>query len=117
VYLLVMVLDDAQRLDDVLRAWMQAGVPGITILESTGIHRVLTRHRAQPAYMGFGQMFGSGRVGHNTLLAVIDAMETAEAAVAATEEVVGTLDRPDTGLVFVVPIARTWGVPQPYGSE
>lgn len=112
MYMLFMVLDDATHLDEVLQAWVSAGVEGVTILESTGVNRVLRRSEAQPMYMGFGQIFGSGRVGHNTLFAVIPSMELAEAAVAATEAVVGGLENPDTGVVFTLPVSRTWGIPK-----
>lgn len=109
MYLLVMVLDDVVHRDDVLQAWVDAGVRGVTILESTGINRVLQRSEAQPMFMGFSQIFGGARVGHNTLFAVIESMEIAEAAVEATQRVVGDLSEPDTGVVFVVPVSRLWG--------
>jgi hypothetical protein len=64
-------------------------------------------------FMGFGQLFGGGRVGHNTLFAVIDSLEIAEAAVRATEAIIGDLDGPDTGIIFAVPVTKTWGLPQP----
>lgn len=117
MYLLLMVVDDATQLDKVLGAWVEAGVEGVTILESTGISRVLYRSKAQPVYGGFSQVFGSGRVGHNTLFAVIESMEVAEAAVAATEAVVGSMDNPDTGVIFVVPVARSWGFPKRQSDE
>ena len=109
MFLLVMVLDDLEHLNDVLRAWNEVGVPGITILESTGVNRVLPRHSADAAFAGFSQIFGGGRVGHNTIFSVIDSLEVAEKAVAATEKVVGPLDSPHTGIVFTVPVAQLWG--------
>lgn len=110
MYLLVMVLDDTTRLGSVLDAWQGAGAGGVTILESTGLNRVLTRHRPDAAYAGFSQIFGSGRAGHNTLFAVIDDLATAEAAVAATEAVTGDLSAPDTGIVFLIPLVKAWGL-------
>lgn len=110
MYMLLMVLDDSENLSEVLDAWTGAGVRGVTILESTGLNRVLRRTSAGPAYAGFGQIFGSGRVGHNTLFAVIEDMGVAEAAVAATEAIIGSLDNPNTGIVFTVPVARSWGI-------
>ncbi len=110
MYMLVMVLDDTAHLNDVLNAWDKAGVGGVTIIESTGINRVLHRHSADMAFAGFSQIFGSGRVGHNTLFAVIDGMELVETAVAATEAVLGDLNEPDTGIIFALPVAKTWGV-------
>lgn len=109
MYMLIMVLDDIAHREEVLQAWLRAGVQGVTVLESTGVDRVLRRSGAQAMFMGFGQLFGGGRVGHNTLFAVIDSLELAEAAVRNTEEVVGDLSLPDTGIVFAVPVARAWG--------
>ncbi|MEZ4592703.1 MAG: hypothetical protein R3D55_16385 [Chloroflexota bacterium] len=110
MYMLIMVLDDPSHLSDVLNAWDQAGVGGVTIIESTGINRVLKRHSADMAFVGFSQMFGSGRVGHNTLFTVIDDLELAETAVAATEAVLGDLTEPDKGIIFALPVAKTWGL-------
>lgn len=111
MYVLVMVLDDAQHLNDVLNAWTQAGVPGITILESTGINRVLQRNEPEAAFAGFSQIFGAGRVGHNTIFSVIDDMAIAERAVAATEVVLGDISAPHTGIIFAMPLTRAWGLP------
>lgn len=113
--MLVMVLDDSCRLDEVLDCWVEAGVEGITILESTGLHRVLTRHQPDAAYVGFSQLIGASAPGHKTLFAIIDGLETAEAAVAATEELLGSLNEPSTGLIFALPVAHVWGLPEPYG--
>jgi len=117
MYLLVMVLDDVTHLSEVLEAWIGAGVKGVTILESTGINRMLMRTSARPMFMGFSQLFGSGRVGHNTLFAVIDSLDIARAAVKATEGVIGDLSKPHTGIIFALPVAQTWGMPEPYAGE
>lgn len=109
-YLLIMVLDDSNRLNEVLEAWNAAGIQGITILESTGLNRVLPRHAAQPMFAGFGQVFGGGRVGHHTLFAIIDSLDLAEAAVTATEAVIGPLSNPHTGVVCVTPVVKVWGL-------
>ena len=117
VFMLFMVLDDSNQLNDVLEAWRQTGIRGITIFESTGLNRILPRHAPQPMYAGFSHVFGGGRVGHYTLIAVIETMEKAEATVSATELVVGDLAQPHTGLIWVVPVVKSWGVPEPYFGD
>ncbi len=114
MYFLIMVLDDPTELSNVLEAWANAGVRGVTILESTGINRVLTRANPHPAMMRFGSVFGTQRVGHNTLFAVIDSLETAERAVAGTEAELGDLSKPDTGIITVLPVIKTWGLSKEY---
>lgn len=111
MYLLMMVLDDSGRLNEVLAAWRNAGILGITILESTGVNRILMRTQAQPMMARFSQFLGAPQTGHHTLFAVINSLELAEAAVAATENVLGSLNKPHTGLMFALPISRVWGMP------
>jgi len=117
VFMLMMVLDDSARLNEVLQAWIESGVKGITILESTGVNRLLPRESANPMFAGFAQLFGSGRVGHNTLFAVIDDLDTADTAVSATERILGDLTKPHTGIIFALPIVKTWGLPEPYAGS
>lgn len=119
MYLLVMVLDDSTKLNDMLEAWRKAGIEGITILESTGVHRVLMRTQASPMMAGFSQIMGVPPKGHHTLFAVIQSLELAEAAVAAAENIVGSMAAPHTGLIFTLPITRVWGVVQnhPAGND
>lgn len=114
MYLLLMVLDDSTKLSEVLEAWVSAGIQGITIVESTGLNRVLPRHTPEPMFASFSYLFGGARAGHNTLFAIVDSMEVAETAVVATTAVVGDLTKPHTGIVCAVPIAKTWGIPEPY---
>lgn len=110
MYLLMMVLDDSTKLNEVLQAWGNAGIAGITILESTGVNRVLKRTQARPMMAGFSQLLGAPPVGHHTLFAVIDSLELADAAAAAVENILGNLSAPHTGLICVLPVARVWGL-------
>ncbi len=110
MYLLIMVLDDSGRLNEVLHAWDEAGVRGVTILESTGLARTLQRHHARAAYAGFSQIFGGDRVGHNTLFAVIDDIAVAESVAARVNQILVSLDQPNTGILFVVPVLSAWGL-------
>ncbi|MCZ7670474.1 MAG: hypothetical protein M5U34_26655 [Chloroflexi bacterium] len=93
---------------------MRPVCPGVTILESTGVNRVLPRAQAGPMFARLQPIFGASRVGHNTLFAVIDSLEVAETAVKATEAIIGDLRQPNTGIIFALPVAKTWGFPEPY---
>ena len=43
MYMIMFVLDDPEKLPVLLEAWEKAGLGGVTILESTGMHRVKRR--------------------------------------------------------------------------
>jgi hypothetical protein len=44
-------------------------------------------------------------------------MEIVERVVAGTEEVVGDLSQPNTGVLFAVPVAAAWGLPKQLRTE
>jgi hypothetical protein len=108
------VLDDPSLLNDVLEAWTEVGVRGITILDSTGCHRVRGRVSAHdaPLMLGLSRLLRTDQVGHNTLFAVVEDMAVVGRVAAATEGVVGDLSQPNTGLLFAVPVAAVWGLPK-----
>jgi hypothetical protein len=108
------VLDDTALLNEVLEAWTDVGVRGITILESTGVHRVRSRASTQdaPFMLGFNRLLRTDQVGHNTLFAVVRDLDIVDKVVLATERVVGDLSQPHTGVLFAVPVAAAWGLPK-----
>lgn len=117
---LVFVLDNPALLNEVLEAWTSAGVKGITIIESTGVHRVRGRVSAHdaPMMLGLSRLLRTDQVGHNTLFAIVEDMAVVDRVKAATEAVVGDLSGPNTGILFAVPVAAVWGLPkQPRADE
>jgi len=117
---IVFVLDDPALLNDVLEAWTTTGVKGITITESTGVHRVRSRASSHdaPLMLGLSRLLRTDQVGHNTLFAVVENMVIVEQVKEATEAVVGDLSGPNTGILFAVPVAAAWGLPkQPPAEE
>jgi hypothetical protein len=112
--LLWLVLDNPGMLNDVLEAWTDVGARGVTILESTGVHRVRSKVSEQdaPFLLGFSRLLRTDQVGHNTLFTVVPGMEIVERLVEATEEIVGDLSQPNTGVLFALPVAAAWGLPK-----
>ncbi|OGO39730.1 MAG: hypothetical protein A2Z04_08415 [Chloroflexi bacterium RBG_16_57_9] len=110
--LLMMILDDVQKLRPLLDAWEKAGVPGVTILESTGMHRTqgwLARDDLPfvPTLRNLLQVEG---INQRTLFALLDDEETLERAVQVACEVIGDFAEPNTGLLFVLPVSRALGL-------
>jgi hypothetical protein len=109
--LLVLVLDDPALLDRVLEAWLDAGVGGITVLDSTGVER-LRRRAARgdlPTFLGFCRLGRTDQYCHCTLFAVVNE-EIVERVVPATEAIVGDLNAPHTGILFTLPVNQVWGL-------
>jgi nitrogen regulatory protein PII len=111
--LLLFVLDNPCHLEAVLDAWTDAGVPGVTILESTGVHRKRgVVKAAAPLFLGMSRLIGSDQYAHCTLLSVIEDDSIVPRVAAVTEAIVGDLRAPHTGLLFTLPVQDAWGFPK-----
>jgi nitrogen regulatory protein PII len=111
-YLVVLVLDNPNSCQDILDAWEGAGAKGVTILESTGIGRF--RHELLrddlPLMPSLSDLFESAETINRTLFSVVDDLETAHALVGAAQNIVGDLEKPNTGLLFVAPLLEVHGL-------
>ncbi len=109
--LVVFVLDCTEQCPDLLHAWEEAGAVGITILESTGLRRMQAALRDDlPLMPSLRDLLAGQEMHHRTLFTVVPDEATVEAIIAATERVVGDLSRPNTGVLFVVPVSRALGL-------
>ena len=109
--LVVFVLDNLEQCPDVLDAWEQAGVTGVTILESTGLGRVRGVVRDDlPLLPSLTDLLSSRELHHRTLFTVVEDDATLERVIAATERVIGDFTRHHTGLLFTVPVTRVLGL-------
>ena len=111
-YLVVLIVDDLDDCPAVLDAWEAAGVLGVTILASTGIGRM---RRAglrddMPLMPSLQDLFESEEVQHRTLLSVVDSQELVDKMIAISQQVIGNLEDPHTGFLFVVPVIQSYGL-------
>lgn len=106
--LLIVILDDLRFLPELLQAWREVGVPGVTIMESAGGYRTetwLTR-------VGLGalnRLLEAEELRRRTLLTLIEDDATLTRAIAEAERVVG-FERPHTGLLMVLPVLQARGL-------
>ena len=108
--LVVLVLDDPTLLHDLLRSWEEEGVPGATVLESTGLRRVATQFGGDdvPLLPSLDDLTRAEQRTHCTIFTVM-ADGLVDQIIAATERIVGDLNAPGTGILFVVPVTRVIG--------
>jgi hypothetical protein len=112
-YMVFFVLHDISLMEDLLNAWDELGVSGITILFSTG----LARHRHEnglrddlPLIPSLEGLFERAQNTNRTLFTVVSGDDMVDKIIAATESVTGNLDQPNTGILTVLPIARVRGL-------
>jgi len=108
MYMIMLVLDNPNQLDDVLQAWEQTGIRGATIVESTGIQRL--RRKKVPMRYIF-QTHGLIEEGHLTLFVIVEDEKMVQDCLHATEVIVTDLDGPNTGVFAAWPLTYVRGVP------
>jgi hypothetical protein len=111
--LVVLVLNDPDKTDDILTAWLAVGISGVTILDSSGLSHQVSQHNLRddlPLFPSLEDLLRSREEHHRTLFVVVPDGFDVEALVAATEKITGTLDKPHTGILFTIPVSRAWGL-------
>ncbi len=103
MYMVLFVLNDPDRLGLVLDAWEAAGITDVTVLESTGLHRV--KQRFIP--MRFWQPIEESETSHLTLMAFVPEAHQVDDCMSAVEAVVGDLSQQATGIFAAWEISQT----------
>ena len=111
-HLVVLIADDPDDVPDILSAWEEAGVLGVTILESTGLGRIRRAGLRDdlPLMPSLWDLLGAEEVHHRTLLSVVDEQAKVDIMVATAQKIIGNLDDPHTGFMFVVPVEQVYGL-------
>ena len=111
-YLVVLIVNDIDDCSDILDAWEAAGILGVTILASTGIGHIRRAGLRDdiPLMPSLHDLFESEEVQHRTLLSVVDSQDLVDKMVAIAQQVIGDLDDPHTGFLFVVPVIQVYGL-------
>ncbi len=111
--MVILILENVDRLEDVLTAWWEAGAPGITILESSGAARYLAKQGVRddlPIFPSLSTLLGHQEIHHRTLFAVVPDGFAIDKLFDLTEAVLGPLEQPHTGIMFAVPVLQARGL-------
>lgn len=112
MYLVVLIVDNPDYCPDILHAWEQAGVSGVTILRSTGLGRLRRSSLREdlPLFPSLSEILEEEEISHRTLLSVVKDDEIVDVMISRAQEVIGDLDQPHSGFLFVVPVLRAYGL-------
>jgi nitrogen regulatory protein PII len=112
--LLVAVINDAEKVDDILSGFLELGITGATIIGSEGMGRLLTHDI--PIFAGLQTLISRSRPQNRTIFSVVDD-EKLEPGLALLQDVCGQLSDPATGIAFVLPVSRVVGLAPELGDE
>ncbi|HEX6940164.1 MAG TPA: hypothetical protein VF158_12190 [Longimicrobiales bacterium] len=113
--LLVAVINESEKLDEILSGFLELGITGATIINSEGMGRVLTHDI--PIFAGLQTLIARSRPQNQTIFSVIKEEEKVAGALALLQEICGNLNDPATGIAFTVPVTRVVGLAPELGTE
>ncbi len=113
--LLIVVINDVDRMDEVLAGFLEIGITGATVIDSEGMGRVLSHDI--PIFAGLQTLISRSRPQNQTLFSVIDEPEKVEQAIALLQDVCGRFDDPATGIAMTVPVSRVVGLAPELGAS
>jgi nitrogen regulatory protein P-II 1 len=114
-YFVMLVLHEVELLDQVLTAWEEVGVSGVTVLASTGLGRLRSKAALRedlPLIPSLQDIISGDHeeMLNRTMFSIVESDDLVDRLFEATESVVGDLSRPRTGILVVMPIARVYGL-------
>lgn len=112
-YFILHVLHDQEKLEQMLAAWSETGVKGITVLQSIGSKRITEQvglREDLPLLPTLNSLFETGETLNRTLFSVVEGEELMEKVIARTEEIAGDLNLPGSGILVVLPIMKALGL-------
>lgn len=106
--LVVFVLNKEELLDDVLAAYVEAGINGATVLDSEGMGRYLSYE--VPLFADFKAFMKGNKPYNKTIISVVSEEEVIPQLKKLIDRVTGGLDQPGTGVLFTVPVDFATGL-------
>jgi hypothetical protein len=111
--MILQVVDDPGLVDDVVRVWIDAGVSGLTIMDSSGWTRRLGKRGLRddiPLFPSSRKLLMGRERNNRTIFSVVNDDFDIDDLIRRTEEILGPLDAPDSGILLVLPVTRAIGL-------
>jgi len=105
----VFVLNRTEHLEHLLQEFTNHGLTGATVLDSKGMARILHSEDEMPLFYGLRAIMEPERRSSKTIFMVLpdDQVDTARQIV---NQVTGGLEKPDTGIMFALPVTMVEGL-------
>lgn len=107
--LLILVTSQKDKVDELIEALAMKKIAGATMVDSTGMARVITKGSNSPLLDSLAALLNPSNVGSTTIFMVIKE-EQVEVVKSVADQVIGDLSKPDTGILFTLPVDETYGL-------
>lgn len=104
MYLLLAVIENEDLLDEIITGWMDLGISGATVIETTGALQLITQH--VPIFAGLRSLTSGGGRHNNTIFTAIKNEELLRSAIAFLEDLCRKTEKPHQGVYLVAPLTH-----------
>lgn len=111
--LFVAVVNDPDKLDEILSGFVEIGITGATVIGSEGMGRLLTHDI--PIFAGLQSLIAGARPQNRTIFSVLPD-EHVQEAFDLLQDVCGNLASPATGVAFTLPVNQVMGLAPELGG-
>jgi len=109
LYLMVIVINKTETVNEILEMFYNIGIRGATIFDSRGMGQTFMDCES-PVVGGLRSLiYDQCRPNNITILSVVESLEQYDRAVQEVEKITGSFDEPGTGIACVFPLARLKG--------
>lgn len=113
--LLIAVINQEEKLDEILSGFLELGITGATVIRSEGMGRVLSQDI--PIFAGLQTLLSRARPQNQTVFSVIREQSKVDGAITLLQEICGNMNDPATGIVMTVPVSRVVGLAPELGGH
>jgi nitrogen regulatory protein PII len=113
--LLVFILNQEELLEEVLEAYIEAGISGATIVDSEGMGHFLANE--VPLFADFKDFMKGNKPGNKTILSIVTDGTIVSELKRILDDVMGGLEQPGSGIMFTVPVDWVSGFPKVEGKR
>ncbi|RQD72910.1 MAG: hypothetical protein D5R97_10150 [Candidatus Syntrophonatronum acetioxidans] len=106
--LLVLVLNETENLNDILEGFLDVGIRGATVIDSTGMGRILSPH--VPLFGGLSYLFEGERTSNVVAFSLIEDDNKVKEALEVIKKVQGDMCKPGSGIVFTLEVDQVIGL-------
>ncbi|MEX1184219.1 MAG: hypothetical protein WEF86_13385 [Gemmatimonadota bacterium] len=107
--LLVAVINQEEKLDQILSGFLDIGITGATVIRSEGMGGHVLSHDI-PIFAGLQSLLSRARPQNQTIFSVIREPEKVAGALRLLQEICGDMNDPATGIVFTLPVNTVIGL-------
>ena len=107
---LFLVLNKIDCLEGILENFAREGIKGATVIESTGMARILNDVGNDVPIFGSIRMIMNEKYPFNKTIFVVIEDHQLDTAVSCIKKETGELSKPDVGIIFTIPVGYVEGI-------